>query len=79
MIAVMPDSSRKPKRRVRSTSRPPAASSAKLNQILRMVAEQTSMLEKLREEQNIQFRRMAQLQAELDSLKQLLDKGRTTP
>lgn len=79
MIAVMPGSSRKHRGRVRSTKRTPTASSAKVNQLVRMVAEQASMLEKLREEQNIQFRRMAQLQAELDSLKQLLDKGRTAP
>lgn len=79
MVAVMPDSSRKPRRRVRSTRSTTPASSTKVNQVLRMVAEQGSMLEKLRDEQNIQFRRMAQLQAELDSLKQMLDKGRNGP
>jgi hypothetical protein len=56
--------------------RPAAPPRAELKQILRMVLDQAGMLERIGEEQNIQFRRMAQLQAELDAVKQALEKTR---
>lgn len=70
---------RRPAKQSRKTSSPPrsaSASRAEVNRLLRMVLDNAAAIEKLREEQHIHFRRMAQLQAELDGVKQLLEKTR---
>ena len=64
------------RRRKRPRTRRAAPARAELKQIVRMILDQAGMLERIGEEQNIQFRRMAQLQAELDALKQALEKTR---
>lgn len=43
-----------------------------VNEIMRMLADHLRELEALRDEQRIQFTRIAQLQAELDSVKHAL-------
>jgi hypothetical protein len=72
---------RSPKPRRRTTRRTAAAplSRAELNQLRRLVLDNAAAIDKLRDEQQIQFRRMAQLQAELDALKQSLDRARHLP
>ena len=76
---VGPPMVRRPSKKKRTRSRPASPSRTEVNQILRMVLENTAALDKLREEQHIQFRRMAQLQAELDALRQALEKTRHLP
>ena len=69
----MPGRSNHPKRGAagpRST-----LSRAEVRRILRMVLDNANAIDKLREEQHIQFQRMARLQAELDSVKQALDRA----
>lgn len=68
--------SRRTSRKTPPRTRPNLASRAEVNHILRIVLENAAALDKLRDEQHLQFRRIAQLQAELDTMKQALDKAR---
>ncbi|MGH9408746.1 MAG: hypothetical protein ACRD1V_04765 [Vicinamibacterales bacterium] len=54
-----------------------AISRAELDRLTRLLGEQTAVLEKVRSEQDIQFRRMAQLQAEFDAIRQAWEKTKT--
>jgi hypothetical protein len=45
-----------------------------INEIMRMLTDHLRELEALRDEQRVQFKRIAQLQAELDSMKRTLAK-----
>lgn len=75
----MPVKSRKTSRRTSPRAGSNSPSRAELNHILRIVLENAASLDKLRDEQHLQFRRMAQLQAEVDALKQALDRTRNVP
>lgn len=69
----------RPKRRATRRTAAPRPSSAEVDQLMRLILDNAAAIDKLRDEQQIQFRRMAQLQAELDGLKQALDKARHQP
>lgn len=78
--AAMPRRTRPSSRTGNPRPRAAPPSRAETNQIRRMVRDNAAALEKLREEQHIQFQRIAQLQADVDALKKLLlEKTRHLP